>query len=149
MLQIENKRFPTSKTTTGNNSNYKQREKNTQNIKTRMEYMKNTSALTHTTNIMFKKIPSFARLCLVVGVSSTLESTSLKNKTLKLIICYISSCPTKPSKYCWGQQWAPPSWLVNYIGHCLFISLLFLTQLDSAHMQTSAQFKFTLYITND
>ena len=33
---------------------------------------------------------------------------------LKLFICYISRCPTKPSKYCWGQQRVPPSWLVNW-----------------------------------
>ena len=43
-------------------------------------------------------------------------------KELKLIICYISSCPTKPSKYCWDQQWVPPSWLVNYNDHCLLLS---------------------------
>ena len=78
---------------------------------------------------------------------------------LKLIICYISSCSTKPSKYCWGQQLVPQSWLVNYIGHCsllsnhvkqVFFVYLFLAQLDSAHMRaqmvTSAQFKFALYI---
>ena len=50
----------------------------------------------------------------------------------------------------------------KYIGHCLLLSnqffvLLYLftfllvsrTQLDCAHMQTSGQFKFALYITND
>ena len=81
---------------------------------------------------------------------------------LKLIICYIiSSGPTKPSKYCWGQQWVPPSWLVNYFGHCLLLSnqffvlvyLLLLVYRNliltiSAQMQTSAQFKFALYIYN-
>ena len=65
-------------------------------------------------------------------------------------------------QYCWGQQRVPPSWLVKYIGHCLLLSnqffvLLYLftfllvsrTQLYCAHMQTSGQFKFALYITND
>ena len=65
-------------------------------------------------------------------------------------------------QYCWGQQRVPPSWLVKYIGNCLLLSnqffvllylftflLVSLTQLDCAHMQTSGQFKFALYITND
>ena len=68
---------------------------------------------------------------------------------------HLFSAPTKPSKYCWGQQWVPPSWLV--IVYCyltarskFFVLIyLFLAQLDSAHMcaqmQTSAQFKFALY----
>ena len=69
---------------------------------------------------------------------------------LKLIICYISSdIATNIAE-------------VKYIGHCLLLSnqffvLLYLftfllvsrTQLDCAHMQTSGQFKFALYITND
>ena len=43
--------------------------------------------------------------------------------------------------------------LIGQLHWSLFIILvlvyLFLAQLDSAHMQTSAQFKFALYITND
>ena len=96
--------------------------------------------------------------------AAVIKETLIKMCMLKLIICYIRSGPTKPSK---GQQWVPPSWLVNYTGlviqfcyYCFglfvylfidFILILFykLILTISAQMKTSAQFKFALYITND
>ena len=57
--------------------------------------------------------------------NSRLRFVLCKTHTLTLIICYISSCPTKPSKYCWGQQSVPPSWLVNYIVYCLLFLFWF------------------------
>ena len=75
-----------------------------------------------------------------------------------LNICYISSGATNIAEVSSGFHQA--DWSNTLIVHCYLISFLFCficllfllvsrTQLDCAHMQTSGQFKFALYITND
>ena len=89
-----------------------------------------------------------------------LLSTSVpkSNKKLKLIICYISSGATNIAEVSSGFHQADWSihWSLLLLSNQFFV-LLYLftfllvsrTQLDCGHMQTSGQFKFALYITND
>ena len=82
------------------------------------------------------------------------------NLLLKLIICYISSGATNIAEVSSGFHlrligqihWALfiahlISFLFCFI--CLLFYLFFARNLIVAHMQTSGQFKFALYITND